>query len=236
MKAAVYHDRRDVRVEDVDEPAGPARRRGARRPAVVRDLRHRRPRVHRRPDRHAGRPAPVDRGDEPAGARPRVLRRGPRGRRRRHQRHGRRPGVGDAADLLRALPLLPARPAPPLRHDGVHRAEPPLGRPRRSGRRVGRAADAHPRRARRPAGRPRRTDRRVGTRRRSRRGRPGQLRARHRRRTDRHAQRRVRHRPRGDDGHRLRTEPRAPRRSPRPSASRRRSTRRLSTSSKPCAS
>ena len=74
---------------------------------------------------------------------------------------GRGPGVGDAADLLRALLLLPARPAPPVRHDGVHRAEPPLGRPRRGRDRVGRSADPHPRRARRPAGRPRRTDRRV---------------------------------------------------------------------------
>ncbi len=48
------------------------------------------------------------------------------------------------------------------------------------------------------------------TRRRPRRGRSGQFRARHRRRADRHAQRRVRHRPRGDDGHRVRTQRRAP--------------------------
>ena len=103
---------------------------------LVRNLRHRPPRVRRRADRHPHDSAPAERFDRAADPRPRVLGGGARGRTGRAIGARRRPGLGDAAAVLRHVLLLPARPQPPLHVDGVRRTQRRVGRHRRAVRRA----------------------------------------------------------------------------------------------------
>ena len=89
-------------------------RRGPRRGALVRHLRHRPPRVRGGSDRHADQPAPAHRGDPAPDPRARVLgtvvELGSDVTRRRR----RRPGRDHAGDRLRPLLLLPRGPGSPV--------------------------------------------------------------------------------------------------------------------------
>ena len=209
MKAAVDDDRRDVRVEDVEEPSGPGDGEVLVAPLWCGNCGTD---VHEYTDGPIV--TPVDPHPLTGATNPQVL---------GHEFSAEVLEVGGGVTNVRSGDRVSVMPLIYCGHCyycrlGQHHLCVTMACTGLSHRWGGLAAAAivsagqypHPRRARRPAGRPRRTDRRVRIRRRSRRGQPGQLRARHRRRADRHAQRRVRHRPWGDDGHRVRTQPRAP--------------------------
>ena len=122
MRAARFHGKSDIRIEDVDVPAVRRLRRRTGRGPLLRHLRHRPARVHGRPDRHADYTAPAHRRDAAADSRPRVLRARRRDRPRRDRRRRRRPSRDHAGDRLRPVPLLPSRAGAPVREVRLHRA------------------------------------------------------------------------------------------------------------------